>query len=158
MRLYLVQHAQAVSEDMDPQRPLTEQGWRDAKKVAAFVKHLGLSVDYLWDSGKTRAAQTAEVLARVVEVTRPTSAREGLSPKDNVAAIRDEIEAAQRDVMLVGHMPFVSKLAALMLTGDESADTVAFKQAGIVCLERGDNNRWQLVWMVTPDILAERRG
>ncbi|UCC97440.1 MAG: phosphohistidine phosphatase SixA [Phycisphaerales bacterium] len=158
MRLYLVQHAQATSKDANPKRPLTEQGRRDAEKVAAFAKPLGLCVDYVWHSGKTRAAQTAEILAPVVQVTEETAGRDGLAPNDDVKAFRDDIEAAQRDVMLVGHLPFLSKLASLLLTGSESAEPVAFRQAGIVCLEYSDTSRWQLVWMVTPEILHEQSG
>lgn len=154
MRLYLVQHAQAASKDVDPTRPLTEQGRRDAEKVAAFIKPLSLIVDHLWHSGKTRAAQTAEILARAVEVAVEIAARDGLAPNDDVAAIQDDIEAAQRDIMLVGHLPFVDKLASLLLTGDASASTIAFKQGGIVCLEYSDENQWQINWMITPQLLV----
>ncbi|MHC4542753.1 MAG: histidine phosphatase family protein, partial [Planctomycetota bacterium] len=90
--------------------------------------------------------------------TAETTPRDGLAPNDDVGAIRDEIEAAQRAVMLVGHLPFLGKLASLLLTGSESAETVAFKQAGIVCLERRDTDGWQLAWMVTPEILSEQPG
>jgi phosphohistidine phosphatase len=55
--------------------------------------------------------------------------------------------------MIVGHMPFVSKLASLLLTGSESSGTVAFRQSGIVCLNYSDENQWQLSWMITPDLL-----
>jgi phosphohistidine phosphatase len=154
MKLYLVQHAQAASKDVDPERPLTEQGRRDAEKIAAFVKPMDLTIDYLWHSGKTRAAQTAEILAPAIEAARQTTAHEGLSPNDDVRAIRDEIEAAQRDIMLVGHLPFLGKLASLLLAGSESAEPVAFKQAGIVCLEYSDENQWQINWMVTPELLV----
>lgn len=154
MKLYLVQHAQAASKDMDPERPLTERGRRDAEKVAAFLKPLGLCVDDLWHSGKTRAAQTADILAAAIEVTRQTTAREGLSPNDDITAIREEIEAAQRDIMLVGHLPFMGKLASLLLAGDASASTIAFRQAGIVCLESSGENQWQINWMVTPELLV----
>jgi len=153
MKLYLVQHAQAESKEVDPERPLTEQGRRDIRKVAAFIKPLSLSVEYLWHSGKKRAAQTAEVLAGIVAVGKDTSAREGLAPNDDVTAIKKEIEAARKDTMLVGHLPFMDKLASLLLTGDESAGTVAFKQAGILCLEYSDENRWQLNWMIISGLL-----
>ena len=63
MRLYLVQHGQAKSEELDPQRGLTEQGVQDVERLAAFLKPLSLAVQVVWHSGKTRAAQTAEILA-----------------------------------------------------------------------------------------------
>jgi phosphohistidine phosphatase len=55
--------------------------------------------------------------------------------------------------MSVGHLPFLNKLASLLLTGCESADAVAFKNAGIVALSRNEGNNWQIDWMVTPEIL-----
>ena len=153
MRLFLVQHAQAASKQADPERPLTEDGRRDIQKIAAFIKPLNLSVSYLWHSGKKRAAQTADALAEVVEVRTETTARDGLAPNDDVAVIKNEIEAAQHDIMFVGHLPFLSKLASLLLTGSESAGAVAFKNAGIVCLERSEDNKWQLDWMIVPELL-----
>ena len=164
MKLYLVQHAKAASEQADPQRPLTEEGRREIKKIAEFVKPLNLCVDYLWHSGKKRAAQTAEILAEVVKVKKAETAREGLSPNDDVKVIREKIVSLQQDIMLVGHLPFLSKLASLLLTGDEPrpsergegelADTVAFKNAGIVCLKRSEDNQWQIDWVITPEILV----
>ena len=68
MKLYLVQHAKAAPKEVDQQRPLTEEGLRDIQKIAGFIKPMNLCVDYLWHSGKKRAAQTAEVLAKVIKV------------------------------------------------------------------------------------------
>jgi len=63
MRLYLVQHGKAKSKDEDPDRPLTDQGRNDIKKVAVFLaENAGLKVTSIYHSGKTRARQTAEVL------------------------------------------------------------------------------------------------
>jgi phosphohistidine phosphatase len=155
MKLYLAQHAQAAAKDVDPQRPLTERGRRDIRKVAAFIKPLDIAVDYLWHSGKKRAAQTAEALAEVVKTNKPPAARDRLGPLDGVTPLADELASAAGNIMIVGHLPFLAKLASLLLTGLESAESVAFKQGGIVCLGRTDENRWQVQWMVTPDLLAD---
>jgi len=154
MRLYLVQHAKAASKEVDSQRPLTDEGRRDVQKVAAFIKPLNLGVDFLWHSGKTRAAQTAEALAEVVRVGTEAAAHDGLAPNDDVVAIRDELASSRHDVMIVGHLPFLSKLASLLLAGDETAGTVAFQQGGVVCLEQGAEDEWQINWMVIPELLT----
>jgi phosphohistidine phosphatase len=155
MKLYLVQHAKAASKDVDPERPLTEAGRRDMQKVSAFIKPLNLSVDCLWHSGKKRAQQTTEVLKEVIEVRKETIARKGLAPNDNVTAVRDEIISDRQDIMIVGHLPFVAKLASLLLTGSELSGTVAFRQGGIVCLNCCQENQWQIDWMIIPELLAE---
>jgi len=154
MELYLVQHAKAASKQIDPQRPLTEEGHRDIQKVAAFIRPLNLCVDYLWHSGKKRAEQTAEVLAEAVKVKEGTIARDDLGPNDDVTVLRNELASAEHSIMIVGHLPFLGKLASLLLTGCESANTVAFKQGGIVCVSCSEANQWQIDWMVTPEILA----
>ena len=153
MKLYLIQHAKAASKDVDPERSLTDEGRRDIQKIATFIKPLSLRVDYLWHSGKKRAAQTAELLSEVVKINKALTAHAGLAPNDDVTVIKNEIEAAQHNIMIVGHLPFLDKLASLLLTGCESAGSVTFKNAGIVCLDCSDENRWQLDWMVTPEIL-----
>jgi phosphohistidine phosphatase len=153
MKLYLVQHAKAASKDVDPERPLTEEGRRDVQKVAAFIKPLHLSVDYLWHSTKKRAIQTTEVLAEAVKINEGKMARDGLAPNDDVAQLKDELISSQQDIMIVGHMPFVAKLASLLLTGRELAGTVAFKQGGIAALSSSEPNHWQIEWMMIPELL-----
>ena len=153
MKLYLVQHAKATSKQADPQRPLTEEGRHDMHRVAAFIKPLNLCVDYLWHSGKRRAEQTAELLAEVIKINKTQTARDGLGPNDDVTALRNELVSGQQDIMIVGHLPFLGKLASLLLTGSESTDTVAFKNGGIVCLTRCEENQWQIDWMITPEFL-----
>jgi len=154
MKLYLVQHAKAASKEEDPQRPITEEGWADIQKVAAFIKPLNLSVDYLWHSGKQRAEQTAEVLAEAIKVDKTQTARDGLGPNDDVIKLRNELNSAERDIMIVGHLPFLSKLTSLLLADSESANMVAFRQGGIVCLSRSGESRWQIDWMLVPELFT----
>jgi phosphohistidine phosphatase len=154
MKLYLVQHAKSASEEQDLQRPLTEEGRRELQKVIKFIEPLKLSVDYLWHSEKRRAIQTAELLAEAIKIKKAKTVREGLGPNDDVARLKDELNTAGGDIMIVGHLPFLNKLASLLLTGCESADTVAFKNAGIVALSSDEGNKWQINWMVTPEILV----
>ena len=116
---------------------------------------LGLKIGELCHSGKLRAEQTAKIYAGAMAVGTGPITREGLAPNDNVALLRDELAVASEDVMIVGHMPFVAKLATLLLTGYESPSVIAFKNAGIVCLGRTDDNRWQIEWVMTPDLLPE---
>ncbi|MHC4564022.1 MAG: phosphohistidine phosphatase SixA [Planctomycetota bacterium] len=155
MKLYLVQHAQALLTEQDPSRPLSEAGRSETARIVRFLKPLRLTVERIWHSGKTRAAQTAEIYVRAVTAREGLAARDGLAPNDNVALLRDELAVATDDTMIVGHMPSVSKLATLLLTGYESPPIVAFVNAGIVCLGRSPDSRWQVEWVVTPQMLVE---
>ena len=153
MRLYLVRHGEAKPKQEDPERHLTEKGRRDAEKVAAFLKPLGLCVRALWQSGKARAAQTAEILARSLAVEEGVLERPGLAPNDSVEPVKAEVERAAGDLVIVGHLPFLDKLASLLVAGREGTDAVAFLCAGVVCLERGEEGAWSVLWAVTPDLL-----
>jgi len=155
MRLYLVQHGKATPKEQDPDRPLTGVGQEEVEAVADFIHPLELQVGQLWHSGKTRAKQTAKILAHALTVAEGPSARKDLAPDDYVAPLRDELAATSEDTMIVGHVPFVSRLAALLVTGYESPPVVTFVNAGIVCLERTGDNRWRIEWIVTPDLLCD---
>ena len=154
MKLYLVQHAKAASKEADPLRGLTEEGRQEVEKISEFVRPLNICVDCVWDSGKKRSVQTAEILAEVVEIKDAHTTRKGLEPNDDVTQLKDELVSIERDVMIVGHLPFLNKLASLLLSGRESSDMVAFRQGGIVCLNRSEPDQWQIDWMVTPELLA----
>lgn len=153
MRLYLVRHGQAHSKDVDPEQNLTEQGQRDVEKVSAFLRKQGLGVSVVWHSGKTRAEQTAKIIASAVVTDRGVSQHDGLAPNDPVAVIKQEILQSENDLMIVGHLPFLSKLASELITGDASADTVAFQAGGVVCLEPSQENTWMVRWLITPELL-----
>jgi phosphohistidine phosphatase len=153
MRLYLVQHGKAMTEEQDPERPLTEVGRREAQKVAGFIRPQGLTIDQLWHSGKLRTKQTAAIYAEAVTVASDPTSRAGLKPNGPVVLLRDELAVMSDDTMIVGHMPFVSRLATLLLTGHESPPVVTFVNAGIICLERTADSRWQVEWSITPDLI-----
>jgi phosphohistidine phosphatase len=63
-------------------------------------------------------------------------------------------DSANEDIMLVGHLPHLGRLASLLLAGDPERHVVSFRMAGVVCLERGENGNWSLKWMITPDVLG----
>ena len=153
MKLYLVQHAEAFTKEEYADRPLTEKGCIDAQKIADHIKHLQLSIEIIWHSGKTRAMQTAKIFHAAVQTMKPLQVRKGLSPNDDPAAILDDIDAMKNDLMIVGHLPFLSRLAGLLLSGRADNEPIAFQKAGIVCLGRSEQNTWQLCWMLTPDLL-----
>ena len=154
MKVYLIRHGEAVSSEVDPKRPLSEEGRADIRKIASFIRPLGVYVEHIWHSGKSRAAQTAEILAGAVAVEKGCSSREGLGPNSDVLTVADELEAYDTDLMIVGHLPFLWNLTSLLVAGRETTDVVAFGAGTIVCLKRRDPGVWQINWMVAPQILS----
>ena len=153
MRVYLVQHGQSKSEEEDPQRRLTDKGIGEVQKVADFLRSLELKVEAVWHSGKPRAQQTAELLAEAVSARDRVAQREGLGPKDQVAPMKQRLEKTGGDVMIVGHLPFLSKLVALLVTGSDANEIVEFRFGCVVCIERRDDGKWKIAWMITPALL-----
>jgi phosphohistidine phosphatase len=150
MRLYLVQHGRCVDEAQDPARPLSESGRCEVESVADIARHFALSVARIEHSGKLRAAQTAELFARALEPTQGVSEAAGLAPRDDVAAFaRGRLEDR---LMLVGHLPFLERLAGLLLVGDLERRIYRMQNAGILALERDDEGGWSIRWAVTPNL------
>jgi len=153
MKLYLVQHGEATTEEVDPSRPLTAKGHLDVQKVASFLKVAGVRISAILHSGKTRARQTAEIIAAQLLPGGQVKERDGLAPNDPVKFLANEISGMANDLMIVGHLPFLGKLTAMLLAGVESKNVVAFRQGGVVCLQRNEDQTWQVAWMITPELL-----
>jgi len=153
MRLYLVQHGKAVDKAMDPDRPLASQGVEDVEAVGMFLERLALDIPEMWHSGKLRAQQTADTLARYVAPRSVVKEHPGLAPKDPVGPIANKFEGRESGLLIAGHLPFLGRLAGLLLCDDENAEPVAFQMGGMVCLERSAGNVWSVRWMVTPEFV-----
>jgi phosphohistidine phosphatase len=154
MRLYLVQHGKAKPKQEDADRHLSEEGSRETQSMAEFIKPLNLQVEAVWHSGKPRAVQTGEILASAIKTKADLTQHNGLAPNDPVKPVIKYIKQLQGDLLIVGHLPFLSKLAAKLLTGDEETEVVAFRNSGIVCLESDSESESKLAWMVTPDLVG----
>ncbi len=153
MKLYLIQHGEATPEEMEPSRPLSPKGSQDVKKIASFLAQPGLGSIAIRHSGKLRARQTAEIIAASLGSAAQVQETGNLSPNDPVQNLVEEVGKMTADLMIVGHLPFLGKLASALLTGSESVNPVAFRQGGVVCLQRNERMNWQVAWMVIPDIL-----
>ena len=154
MKLYLVQHGEACAKEVDPERPLTGQGKVDVERLAGFLKQAGMTVDKVIHSGKLRAMQTAQILSSAIAPGVELETSGLMNPNDNPAAFDWQDESWSRDTLLVGHLPFMAKLASHLLVGDEERVTTAFQPGTMVCLEKVDNSHWQLNWMIRPELLT----
>lgn len=151
MMVYLVQHGEANPEDIDPQRNLTEKGRNDVARIATHVARLHIPLKQIRHSGKTRAAQTASIIAdHLVPGCTPEST-DKLSPKDDPCIWEERIQSIQEDLMLVGHLPHLERLAALLLCGDSERKVINFQMAGVVCLKR-TGTTWGVEWIITPAV------
>jgi phosphohistidine phosphatase len=154
MLLYLVQHAEAKKEEEDPERGLTDKGFRDIARTAVYAQKLGFRVSAIYHSGKKRAAQTAKVLADYLKPEKGIAGTDKLAPMDDPAIWSKRVTEMSGDIMLVGHLPYLAKLTGLLLCGDKEKMFVDFRMAGIVCLKRSEDGTWALEWMIVPEMTA----
>lgn len=154
MKLYLIQHAKAKSKEEDPDRPLSDQGQADIRKVAAYVaQNAPMQVRRIFHSGKTRARQTAEALAEALHSAGEIGATSDLKAMADPSDWAKRLAETDQETMLVGHKPYMPKLAGLLLCQDEEKEVVDFQKGGVVCLGRDSDNQWAVQWIVTPEIV-----
>ena len=154
MQLYLVQHGVAKSEAKDPQRGLSPEGRREVEELANFLEALKLPVDRIEHSGKLRARQTADILAKRIHPPEGTREISGIAPNDDVKTLLSRLEQESTNLMIVGHLPHLSRLVETLLMGaDGNRDVVQFQNGGMVRLDRREGI-WVIGWMIVPELLV----
>jgi len=153
MKLYLVQHGEACAKDVDPERPLTDQGNADTDRLAAFLKQAGIQVERVIHSGKLRAAQTTEYLAKTIAPGVEPESSGIINPNDDPGAFDWQSDSWDRDTLVVGHLPFMAKLVSHLVIEEENRPIIAWQPGSIVCLERENSTHWQINWMIRPELL-----
>ncbi len=152
MVLFLVQHGRSLPKAVDPDKGLSEEGRKEAARIAAVAAGYGVGVSCIEHSGKTRAAQTAEIFAAALKPPSGVRQSAGLGPLDDVAAFAATLKARNRH-MLVGHLPFMERLAAYLITGRPDKGVFKFQNGGILCLEgESEGDGWVIRWALMPRI------
>jgi len=157
MRLYLARHGSAASPAVDPACGLSEGGRAEIARLAAFIRPLTLQPAEVWHSGKERAEQTARLLAAALSGRPPVTQHDGLNPNDSPVDIAAELEDEERDLLLVGHLPFMSLLCSYLLARGGPPEVVTFLTGTMACLQRNGGDLWHLEWTVHPGLLPAAR-
>ena len=152
MKLYLVQHGEACAKEVDPERPLTEKGRAEVQNVAQFLKQAGIQPSRVIDSGKLRAVQTAEIIVSNLAPGITVETSNKINPNDDPQGFNWQSDNG--DTLVVGHLPFMARLVSYLLIANVEQLIVAYQPGSIVCLEFVDNSRWQLNWMIRPELIA----
>jgi phosphohistidine phosphatase len=152
MALYLVQHGQSLPKDVDPDQGLSDQGIAETKRIAEVARDYQVNVSNIKQSGKKRARQTAEIFAAALNPAGGVKEVSGLKPLDDVTDFAASLDAAVNQ-MLVGHLPFMERMASYLVTGSAEKPIFKFQNSGIVCLEKDpDSGSWVIVWTLMPKI------
>ena len=159
--LYVMRHGVAVEHGSagfsdDSKRPLTLEGKQKMKQITAGLVSLGFDIDWIVTSPLLRARETAEVLAEGLGVQIPVDVCEELAPGGSPEALITFLakQAKRRRVLVVGHEPDVSALAARLI-GAGPHTNVSFRKGGcclIVFDEFPPRTPGRLVWWITPKL------
>ena len=150
MKLCFLRHGEADWPNWnkpDDERPLTERGRKEMKRVAKFLQRLKFSADAILTSPLPRASQTAEIVAERLGIELKTDT--ALAHGFNVERLRRLLAKGDAAcIMVVGHEPEFSEVIK-ELTGGE----VKVSKAGVALLEvnRGCTSG-KLLWLFPPKI------
>jgi phosphohistidine phosphatase len=132
MNLCFLRHGEADWRNWDKpddERPLTERGRKEMKRVAKFLEQLKFSPDTIITSPLPRASQTAQIVADRLGVDLKTDA--SLAHGFNLERLRRLIAKTDAEcVVVVGHEPEFSHVIK-----DLTGGKIKIGKAGVALLE-----------------------
>ena len=129
VQLVIVRHAEAASGEPDELRPLTPAGRDAARALGQQLVRDGVRPDAVLTSPLLRARETAQELARPAGLEAEPDER--LAPGATAEAVRAAAEERGETVVVVGHQPDCSRIAAALAGGEEPA----FPPGGMLAIE-----------------------
>lgn len=168
MNLYLLRHGIAVDPSVpdfakDADRPLTPKGKRRLRQITGAMGVLKISFDVILSSPYVRAAETAEIVAKDLKRRKQLQLTDDLTPGGNPKSLIQQINDLRprpKNVLLVGHEPYLSKLIALLTAGNTNLQIDLKK--GSLCRLETESLRYgrcaTLVFLFAPRHLALMTG
>ncbi len=165
MHLYLLRHGIAadlgagIARDAD--RPLTKEGWKKMREEARGMQKLNVEFDYIFTSPYLRTRQTAQAVAdeydfaaeKIILIDQLAAGRPFAHPPYRNPLVFSDIGAYDFEkALIVGHMPDMSEMASLLLTGALNTN-FEFKKGSLCLIEVDDlppHSAGVLRWMMTP--------
>src|SRR5947209_11103360 len=126
--IWLLRHGEAADGSPDAERPLTEEGARQARDAGKAMSRLGARIDACLSSPKVRAADTARLACEQLGVDPQLEPALSSGPFDP-----RQLASGFDNVLLVGHDPDFS-MAVHAMTGAQ----VRLKKGGLAVVDRGE--------------------
>jgi phosphohistidine phosphatase len=167
MNLYLMRHGIAVARDgpgrgRDSERPLNRRGKKRTWLIAQAMDDLGIVFDLIVSSPYLRARQTAGIVAEFCGKGGAVHFTKHLQPGGNMEDVIDGIRSRvplPQDVLLVGHEPYLSGLASLLIAGKGNS-VLDLKKGGLCKLSVTSLTAGKcasLQWLLTPRLMIRNR-
>ena len=150
MHIYCVRHGDYVQGDSDGERCLSKKGEEETSRIAGYLKQHNVTPKFIWHSNMLRACQTATIIASNFAAAQVVE-RSDMTPLDHTEGLAEEINKLNVDIILVGHLPFLPKLASVLLYDAENKNSFCMKPSSVLCLEREE--AWQVDWLIWPEMI-----
>ncbi len=124
MHIYLLRHG--IAEDAgpgihDPDRALTEEGWKRLRRAAAAWRRVVETPDVVFVSPLRRAHETASVFVQATgfggELRTDAALVPEAPPNLCLSLIEAEAWSGKKSLAVIGHEPHLGYLLGLLLTG-----------------------------------------
>jgi len=162
MLLLLMRHG--IAEELreghtDAERALTKIGRKKTRAAMQGLHVLQRDISRIAASSLLRAVQSAQIAAEVFGKAEPEIWPEIESAEYSAMTARLKTYDAA-SILLIGHEPGFSQLAARLLTGKANGFEMEFKKSGVCALEVDWSTpvpRAALLWHATPRILRAQK-
>lgn len=161
----LLRHAKPLHDSSmeDVERPLDEQGEKDARLMGKFLAKIGFLPGQVISSPAERARDTTRRFMKGAGLSREVNIIRDLyygSVMSYVNAIR-EYEGAADTMLLTGHNPLIENTIS-ELCGSEGDMAVRMPAGALACLEH-PALRWEMVlsgtarlkWLMIPELVRK---
>lgn len=158
MKLYFLRHGLAGERSEwkgdDAKRPLTDEGKEKTERAATTIAHWGLAFDLIISSPYDRAYQTAEIVARKLEMQDKLLKDDRLMPGfdvDQLTKLIADYSKAMR-LVFVGHEPDFSQVVSQLIGGGR----IVMKKGGLACVDLPDPQslKGELLWLIAPKLMT----
>ena len=166
MNIFIFRHGLAVDHGApgyadDASRPLTAEGKAKVRQIARAMEKLELDFDVILSSPLKRARQTAEIAAEELGLKKKVAFSDALTPQGNTKELVKQLNQLEaKDIVLVGHEPYLSELISLLVSGRRDF-SVELKKGGLAKLSTDHLEHGRcasLVWLLTPKQMALMAG
>lgn len=163
--IMLLRHAQSSHSDSsldDFNRPLVEQGRRDARAMGQFVRQVDALPGYVVSSPAQRAKQTANLFIEGAGADSSLINWNKSLYEAGVGAYLEIIQTASASadsMLLIGHNPMIEETVST-LCNEQGNYTARMSPATMACIEHPAIT-WEQIkpgtarfqWMMTPELL-----
>ncbi len=154
MLIYIMRHGQAAKPNDQSESQLTTEGRKSVSRQAQQLnQHLSRNDNNLSaviHSGNKRAEETATIIHNLVAPYASITLQSGLLPNDDPRLILPLIKQLTLPMLIVGHLPFIPQLIALLSNGKTVKEQLNLAP-GVIIVMSSSNLSWSLESIISPE-------